>query len=1130
MSILRKFNRVSTLAIVAAALCITQAKAEEFVNKPFPFKRMVTFGDSLSDIGALKPPLDLIRQNQQKITQTLRDISGLIESPPADTPDFDWWKSHEYSNALRAFSEPPYSVPRQTLATLGKSLSSETKKAIVATLKDVENKIKGMAEYGANMPFGRFSNGPVWNQYLAGDQVQATSYPDNVDKLISRALIEAVYQQDDVGLKYLLSTVAQATGHLWEYPAQPASDSSSMNYAVGGARVGRKGDDLISTLLIPGLLDQLEELDYAHIEKDTLIVSWFGGNDLFALSKLLASGADPAPLVKEVKDNLEQGLETLYSANGRIFLLPNVPDASLTPEFKNNGDTARALTKVISDTIASVAANFEAKHSGEVTIYKPDMLKLMGVVTRYPSAFGFSNTTDKCIDDETCRLNPTPLETGYLFWDGVHATTRAHGYIANYFATHWQHPDLAGSYFSSPEGFYDTRRHYFFPTNDLTFDDQLNGNNALYKLNDATLTLTDANNYTGGTFIEGGKLQLGNGGLSGSIVGDVAVSKGAELGFNRSNSYTFAGSISGEGTVVQLGTGVTILTGNSTYTGPTTISHGGLSVTGSLISDVTAQGNTFIDGNGSVGSLHAERGSKIAPGTRDRIGDLRIARDATIEKEALLDIEIADDLSSADRIDIGGKAMLRGGHVQLRMLGHPELLTSEQVDQLFLKQYEILHADGGVEGQFEAVSPQFNFISPSLIQDAKSVNVHFDPTKSVLDRMLAMEDPIYASSSNHRSVWGGFKSFGTKSPLFNTVLFSTKDRPLDYDTLTGEVHASLSNTLVQNNQMIGDAAASRIRSAFDGIAAKGQSAQSVGVAPLAYGPDRTKIPEAFALTEPEATTQLWGQGYGFWARLDGNGNASGVSSKTGGLVTGFDGIIEDDFLSAQWRAGLLGGYGSSSVNNTYGKADIDSYQMGVYGGANWDALGLRFGVNLAHHEIETEREVHFGNINGDHHADYGANSVQVFGELGYEFKPAQGLVVEPFAGIRHASVKTEAFEESGAVSQLAALANRTDSTSSTLGLRASYQMVFSGDISAMLRGTIGWNHGFGDLTPQQRLSFAGASPFTVEGLPTARDAAFIEAGMDFNVSQRTTLGVTYTGQFSQSGHANGVNADIAVRF
>ncbi len=79
MSILRKFNRVSTLAIVAAALCITQAQAEEFVNKPFPFKRMVTFGDSLSDIGALKPPLDLIRQNQQKITQTLRDISGSID-------------------------------------------------------------------------------------------------------------------------------------------------------------------------------------------------------------------------------------------------------------------------------------------------------------------------------------------------------------------------------------------------------------------------------------------------------------------------------------------------------------------------------------------------------------------------------------------------------------------------------------------------------------------------------------------------------------------------------------------------------------------------------------------------------------------------------------------------------------------------------------------------------------------------------------------------------------------------------------------------------------------------------------------------------------------------------------------
>ena len=60
-----------------------------------------------------------------------------------------------------------------------------------------------------------------------------------------------------------------------------------------------------------------------------------------------------------------------------------------------------------------------------------------------------------------------------------------------------------------------------------------------------TLTLTGANTYTGGTTITAGTLQLGNGGTTGSITGNV-VNNGA-LVFNRSDTLTFAGVISGTG-------------------------------------------------------------------------------------------------------------------------------------------------------------------------------------------------------------------------------------------------------------------------------------------------------------------------------------------------------------------------------------------------------------------------------------------------------------------------------------------------------------------------------------------------------------------------------------------------------
>ena len=90
------------------------------------------------------------------------------------------------------------------------------------------------------------------------------------------------------------------------------------------------------------------------------------------------------------------------------------------------------------------------------------------------------------------------------------------------------------------------------------------------------VTLTGANAYSGGTTISGGTLQLGNGGASGSIVGDV-VDNGA-LAFDRSDVKIFSGVISGSGRVGQIGSGTTILTATSTYSGATTVAAGALAV------------------------------------------------------------------------------------------------------------------------------------------------------------------------------------------------------------------------------------------------------------------------------------------------------------------------------------------------------------------------------------------------------------------------------------------------------------------------------------------------------------------------------------------------------------------------
>ena len=114
------------------------------------------------------------------------------------------------------------------------------------------------------------------------------------------------------------------------------------------------------------------------------------------------------------------------------------------------------------------------------------------------------------------------------------------------------------------------------PTTTLTMTGAIGGAGALTKADIGTLVLTGTNTYSGGTTITSGTLQLGAGGTTGSIVGDVA--NDGTLVFDRSDTMTFAGVISGTGTVTQIGSGTTILTADNPYTGGTTIKAGTLAV------------------------------------------------------------------------------------------------------------------------------------------------------------------------------------------------------------------------------------------------------------------------------------------------------------------------------------------------------------------------------------------------------------------------------------------------------------------------------------------------------------------------------------------------------------------------
>jgi outer membrane autotransporter protein len=147
-----------------------------------------------------------------------------------------------------------------------------------------------------------------------------------------------------------------------------------------------------------------------------------------------------------------------------------------------------------------------------------------------------------------------------------------------------------------------------------TFGGAISGSGAVNQIGTGTTVLTANNTYAGGTTISAGTLQLGNGGTSGSIAGNVT-NNGA-LVFSRSDAYTYGGQISGSGTVSQIGSGTTILTANNTYTGGTTVSAGTLAIGDAAHAQATSgSGNVSVATGATLGGYGQIAGSVQNSGT-----------------------------------------------------------------------------------------------------------------------------------------------------------------------------------------------------------------------------------------------------------------------------------------------------------------------------------------------------------------------------------------------------------------------------------------------------------------------------------------------------------------------------------
>ncbi|MBC7366415.1 MAG: autotransporter-associated beta strand repeat-containing protein, partial [Undibacterium sp.] len=105
----------------------------------------------------------------------------------------------------------------------------------------------------------------------------------------------------------------------------------------------------------------------------------------------------------------------------------------------------------------------------------------------------------------------------------------------------------------------------FNRTDSFTYAGVISGAGLVNKYGTGTLTLTSDQNYTGATSVYAGTLAFGNGGASGGVASDIAVSSGATLAVSRSDTIGYTNIVSGAGNFVKDGTGKLILGAANTF-------------------------------------------------------------------------------------------------------------------------------------------------------------------------------------------------------------------------------------------------------------------------------------------------------------------------------------------------------------------------------------------------------------------------------------------------------------------------------------------------------------------------------------------------------------------------------------
>ncbi|RMO84050.1 Outer membrane autotransporter barrel [Pseudomonas syringae pv. philadelphi] len=544
-----------------------------------------------------------------------------------------------------------------------------------------------------------------------------------------------------------------------------------------------------------------------------------------------------------------------------------------------------------------------------------------------------------------------------------------------------------------------------------------------------------------------------------------------------------------QGSLIKSGAGRLILDGANTYRGDTLVNGGVLSVNGSLVSAVQVNAGGTLGGNGQIGGLTARNGSFVAPG--NSIGTLQVNGDVMLEPGSTYAVELS--AIASDRIVTTGSATVSGANMTLALLDTaPVALSAAPVQSVAGRQYNVLQAANGINGQFGTVTSNYVFLGGRLDYAATGVALNIEQTRAFNS---------VAQTPNQAAVATAAEQLGAGNTLYENLLLTQNAAAArdNFQQLSGEIYPAIGSMLINDSRQVRDAVGERL-----GASVFGNEGSTAG------------------------QDNVWIKALGAWGKTDSRDDTAGYTSSLGGLLAGVDGNVADDT-----RLGLVAGYSDSSLNmgsGTHSHASVDSYHLGAYVGHEIGALRLTLGGAHSWHRIDAQRDVQVGGASGKENTKHDAQSTQVFTEAAYRIR-LQPATLEPFANLAYVHLDTDGFTEKGDAAALSAGSDNRDAVLSTLGVRALKTIVVTGRQRVDLSGSLGWQHNLSNTDSEQHLAFASSgSSFGIESSPLVRDAALVGAHASVALSKDARVSLDYSGQLASREKSHGVGLSLNWQF